>query len=303
MISFTDFKKSRTDSFAKLTKKIQEMNEYPKNDDERFWQPTVDKAGNGYAVIRFLPEPAGEEMPFIRMWDHGFKGPGGWYIEKSLTTLGQSDPVSEYNTKLWNSGRKEDKDVVSGTPGNPGTKRRLSYVSNIFVIDDPANPDNNGKVFLFRYGKKIFDKLNDLMNPKFPDEKAVDPFNLWTGANFKLKIRNFEGYRNYDKSEFDAPSALNQDDQVLQGIWQAEHKLQPLIDPSLFKSYDELREKLYRVISTVKDVPDTGSTETVAKAKAAPTLATKTTVEEEVPWATDDDDEDELAQFKALASK
>jgi gp32 DNA binding protein like len=302
MISFTDFKKSRTDSFAKLTKKIQEMNEYPKNDDDRFWQPTVDKAGNGYAVIRFLPEAAGEEMPFIRMWDHGFKGPGGWYIEKSLTTLGKPDPVSEYNTKLWNSGRKEDKDVVSGTPGNPGTKRRLTYVANIFVIDDPAKPENNGKVFLFRFGKKIYDKLNDLMNPKFPDEKAVDPFNFWNGANFKMKIRNYEGYRNYDKSEFDAASPLNQDDQILQKIWESEHKLQPLVDPALFKSYDELREKLYRVLSQTSTAPTSEST-VVAKAKEAPTLAAKsTTVEDEVPWDTEDED-DELAQFKALAAK
>ena len=198
-MSFADMKKrSKTDlsSLIKETEKISNPNSFGDR-DEGYWRPELDKSGNGYAVIRFLPAPEGEELPWARIWNHGFQGPGGWYIENSLTTLGQKDPVSEYNSQLWNSGIEANKEIARKQ------KRRLNYTSNVYIIKDPANPQNEGQVKLYRYGKKIFDKINDLMNPEFEDESPVNPFDLWEGANFKMKIRKVEGYSNYDKSEFD----------------------------------------------------------------------------------------------------
>ena len=243
--SFAALKKSRTSSFDKLNNQLQKMNSNSSysSDDDKYWKPEVDKAGNGYAVIRFLPAPQGEDMPFVRIWDHGFQGPGGWYIENSLTTLGAPDPVSEYNSQLWNSGIEANKDIVRKQ------KRRLSYVSNILVVKDPSNPQNEGQVFLYKYGKKIFDKLNDLMNPQFPDEQPINPFDFWEGANFNLKIRQVEGYRNYDKSEFSSVSAVSEDDAELEAIWAKQHSLQEIVDPKNFKSYDELKAKLYKVLA------------------------------------------------------
>jgi len=215
-------------------------------EDERMWQPEVDAAGNGYAVIRFLDAPAvdGEEaMPWVQVFSHGFQGPGGWYIENSLTTLGQKDPVSEYNTQLWNSGIEANKEIARKQ------KRRLTYISNVLVIKDTANPANEGKVFLYKYGKKIFDKIKEKIEPQFEDEKAVNPFSFWDGANFKLKIRKVEGYRNYDKSEFDNPSPLfDGDDDQIEKIWKSEYSLKEFLDPKHFKSYDELKSKLDRVL-------------------------------------------------------
>jgi len=243
-VNFGQLKKNRQDQLSKLTTELTKLNSNPneRESDENFWKPEVDKSGNGYAVIRFLPAPSGEDVPFVRVWDHGFQGPGGWYIEKSLTTLGKPDPVSEYNTELWNSGIESNKDQVRKQ------KRRLSFVSNVYVVKDPAHPENEGKVFLFKYGKKIFDKLNEAMNPQFDDEKPVNPFDLWEGANFKLKIRNVEGYRNYDKSEFDSQGPLLDDDDDLEKIWKSEHPLQPFLDPMNFKGYDELKAKLRKVL-------------------------------------------------------
>ena len=211
--------------------------------DDRFWTPTVDKAGNGYAVIRFLPPKEGEDVPFVRIFDHGFQGPGGWYIENSLTTLGKNDPVSEYNSKLWNSGIEANKDIARKQ------KRRLHFISNIYVVSDSGNPANEGKVFLYKYGKKIFDKLKEAMEPQFADEEAINPFDLWAGANFKLKIRNLEGYRNYDKSEFDKPGPLLKDDEELEAVWKKEHSLQDFLATSNFKSYDELQARLSKVLA------------------------------------------------------
>jgi len=240
--SFAQLKNNRQSQFQKLATDLNKQGNYESKDDNRFWKPDVDKAGNGYAVIRFLPAPKGEDTPFIRIWDHGFQGPGGWYIEKSLTTLGQKDPVSEYNTQLWNTGVDENKEIVRKQ------KRRLHYISNILVIKDPAHPENEGKVFLYQYGKKIFDKLNDLMSPQFQDEEPVNPFDMWEGANFKLKIRQVEGYRNYDKSEFDSKSAISGDDDDLEALWHKEHSLQAFLQPSNFKSYDELKARLHKVL-------------------------------------------------------
>lgn len=238
-------KKNRSKSLEKLTEQLDKISTKSYSDpvEEKFWKPTRDKAGNGFAIIRFLPPPEGEEMPFIRMWDHGFQGPTGlWYIEKSLTTLNQDDPVSEYNSKLWNTGLDSDKEIARKQ------KRRLKYISNIYVVKDPGNPENEGKVFLYAFGKKIFDKLNDLMYPQFEDEDRVNPFDIFDGANFRLKIRQFEGYPNYDKSEFDAPSPLSEDESELEAILGKMNPLQELLDPKHFKSYSELKTKLYRVL-------------------------------------------------------
>ena len=212
--------------------------------DERIWKPTVDKVGNGYAVLRFLPAAEDTNLPWVRYWDHGFKGPTGkWYIERSLTSIGQDDPVGELNSKLWNSGIDADKEEARRQ------KRRLHYVSNVLVLSDPSNPANEGKVFMYQYGKKIFDKIMDVMQPQFQDEKPINPFEFWEGANFKLKIRQVEGYRNYDKSEFDGPSELGSDD-YCEGIYNSMHDLSEYTDPNAYKSYGELKAKLESVLGT-----------------------------------------------------
>jgi len=246
-MSFANLKKARKLDFSKLTEEIEKLNTINKGNngnsaDDRLWKLTVDKAGNGHAVIRFLPAPKGEDIPWVRIWDHGFQGPGGWYIENSLTTLGKKDPVSEHNSKLWNSGIESNKDVARKQ------KRRLSHYANILVVSDSANPDNEGKTFLFKFGKKIFDKVNDSMNPEFDDETPVNPFDLWEGANFKLRARQVAGFRNYDKSEFDSPSALSEDDAEMEKIWNQEYSLQEFLEPKNFKSYEELNTRMTKVL-------------------------------------------------------
>ena len=290
--SFTQLKKNRQSQIEKLTSEVTKLqgSGAPQGDD-RFWKPEVDKSGNGHAMIRFLPAPKGEDVPFVRMWDHGFQGPGGWFIEKSLTTLGQNDPVSEYNTTLWNSGVESNKDLARKQ------KRRLSFTSNIYVVKDPSNPDNEGKVFLYKYGKKIFDKLNDVMNPEFEDEDALNPFDMWEGANFRLKMRNVEGFRNYDKSEFDSPSPLLDDDELLEKTWAQEHSLQELVGPSNFKSYTELKTRLYRVLAL-----DGGPQVSTATVEDTVSVQSQNTLEPIVDAVESGKDDDEsLAFFKKLA--
>jgi len=233
--------KTNLASLIKETEKISNPNSFGDVDD-RYWRPELDKSGNGYAVVRFLPAPTGEELPWARIWNHGFQGPGGWYIENSLTTLGQKDPVSEYNSQLWNSGIEANKEIARKQ------KRRLNYTANVYILKDPAHPENEGSIKLYRFGKKIFDKINDLMNPAFEDESAVNPFDLWSGANFKMKIRKVEGYSNYDKSEFDASSPLLDDDTRMEEIWNTEHSLKELVSEDKFKTFDELKTKLDRVL-------------------------------------------------------
>jgi len=212
--------------------------------DERLWKPELDKSGNGYAIIRFLPAPDGEEMPWVKLWNHAFQGPTGkWYIENSLTTLNHKDPVSEYNSKLWNSGVESDKEIARKQ------KRKLQYYSNIYVVSDPKHPENEGKVFLFRYGKKIYEKVMEALQPQFEDETPVNPFDFWEGANFKLKIRKVDGYWNYDKSEFDSASKLNEDDSELDKIWKSEYSLKDFLAASNFKTYDELKNRLDDVLT------------------------------------------------------
>jgi hypothetical protein len=248
MNSFANLKRNRS-SFEKLTKAIESSNqssEAGSKDDNRFWQPSVDKAGNGMAIIRFLPAPAvdgDDALPWIRVFSHGFQGPGGWLIDNCLTTLNAKCPVCEHNSTLWNSGIEANKDIARKQ------KRKLSYVANILVVSDPSNPSNEGQVKLFKFGKKIFDKISEAMNPEFADETPVNPFDLWEGANFKLKIRNVEGYRNYDKSEFaDASPLFDGDDAKLEELWKKEYSLLEFTENKQFKSYDQLKARLDKVL-------------------------------------------------------
>jgi hypothetical protein len=299
-MSFASLKKSRGSSLNRLvaeSQKLQSGGQQSSGADDRFWKPEVDKSGNGFAVIRFLPEPSGEDLPFVRMFDHGFQGPGGWYIENSLTTIGQKDPVGEFNSTLWNNGTDAGKEQARKQ------KRRLKYYSNIYVVKDPANPANEGKVFLYQYGKKIWDKLNESMNPEFQDETPMNPFDFWEGADFKLKIRNVEGYRNYDKSEFDSTSALlDGDDEALEKVYESMYSLQEFLDPKNFKSYDELKAKLDRVLGNT--APVTKKAEDYAPAPVAaapePKSAPAPKVSDEVSF---DDDDDNLSFFEKLAEE
>jgi hypothetical protein len=243
-MSFASLKK-KSGSFDKLTQQIEKMSKpQGAGPDERLWKPGVDKSGNGYAVIRFLPEPDGEDLPWAQVWSHAFQGPGGWYIENSLTTLGQKDPVGELNRTLWNSGLDADKEVARKQ------KRKLSYYSNIYVVKDQLHPENEGKVFLYKYGKKIHDKVVSSMQPQFEDETPVNPFDMWQGADFRIKIQTIGGYWNYDKSDFAAPATLGgYDDDKLEALWKSQYSLKEFIDPTAFKSYEKLEERLNMVLN------------------------------------------------------
>jgi len=249
-MSFADLKKqSKLGSLTqKLVKEVEKMNNANNSGDDRLWKLEVDKGGNGYAVIRFLPAPNGEDLPFVKLYSHAFQGPGGWYIENSLTTLGQKDPVSEYNTMLWNNGTDAGKDQARKQ------KRKLTYIANIYVVKDPANPQNEGKVMLYKFGKKIFDKITAAMQPEFEDEEAIDPFDFWGGANFKLKAKNVAGYRNYDSSEFARQDALLDDDDAMEAIWKKEYSLEEFTAANQFKSYDDLKKRLDYVLG-IKGTP------------------------------------------------
>jgi len=302
MADFASLKKSSTSSLDKLNAELNKLaapQTSKPSDDDRFWRPEVDKAGNGYAVIRFLPQPAGEDVPFVRLFDHAFKGPNGqWLIDGCLTTVGEKCPVCEHNSALWNTGTKENQTIVRNQ------KRKLSFISNIYVVKDPAHPENEGKVFLFKFGKKIFDKLNAAMNPEFEDEKPLNPFDFWAGANFKLKIRKVEGYQNYDKSEFDSIEPLLDDDDKLERIWKSEYKLQEFLDRSKYKSYDDLKARLVKVldIEGVTSSPAAGRQQMWEEEQAeAPRAAPpKVLRADAAPW--DDQEDEDLAMFKKLAN-
>ena len=230
----------------KLVKEVEKMNNGSGNQDERLWKPEMDKTGNGYAVIRFLPAPDSEDLPWVKMYSHGFQGPGGWYIENSLTTIGGKDPVSEHNRELWNSGNEDDKTTVRKQ------KRKLSYYANIYVVKDPTNPANEGQVKLYKFGAKIFDKIMAAMQPEFEDETPINPFDFWQGADFKLKIRKVDGYWNYDKSEFAPAAPLLEDDDAMEAIWKKEYSLQALVAADQFKSYEDLKKRLDYVLGVKK---------------------------------------------------
>ena len=286
-MSFANLKRE-SGNLDKLTKAIEALNTTSEGSSskENFWKPEIDKAGNGYAVIRFLPAPPAEEdgLPWVKLFNHGFQGPGGWLIDNCLTTKNEKCPVCEHNSTLWNSGIEANKEVARKQ------KRKLSYIANIYIVEDSKHPENEGKVFLFKFGKKIFDKISEAMNPQFEDEKAVNPFDLWKGANFKLKIRKVEGYQNYDKSEFETAAPLLDDDTELEKVWKSEYSLKEYLSDGEFKSYDELKDRLTKVLGEAK--PKT----TVEQARSAP----KAPVAEPDLSETEDDD---LSYFSKLAEE
>ena len=291
-MSFADFKKRSQSSIGDLTKKIEQLNKKDSYKDDRFWRPELDKSSNGYAVIRFLPASDGEDLPWAKYYSHGFKGKGGWYIEKSRTTIGEKDPVSEMNTELWNSGVEKDKDIARER------KRRLHYTSNILVVSDPANPQNEGKVFLYKFGKKIFDKIQEAMQPEFADEDPINPFDFWTGANFKLKVRKVAGFINYDKSEFDAPSAVfDGDDAKLEELWKTQYALSEFTDPSTFKTYDELKKRLGEVLGSDIRQTEVAETSTAESTDFSNEDSPSTSVEDS------QEDTDALSYFEKLANE
>ena len=296
-MSFADFKKRSQSSINELTKKIEETNKKESYKDDRFWRPELDKSSNGYAVIRFLPASEGEDLPWAKYYSHGFQGKGGWFIENCPTTLGQKCPVCEANSELWNSGIEKDKDIARNR------KRRLHYVSNIMIVSDPANPQNEGKVFLYKFGKKIFDKINEAMNPEFDDEEAINPFDFWSGANFKLKVRKVAGFINYDKSEFESTSALlDGNDANLEVLWKTQYALTEFTDAANFKSYTELKTKRDAVLGndirqTTQDNTSTAEDVDVSddgKARAEKAFGGNSDTEE---------DTDALSYFEKLANE
>lgn len=294
-MGFNDLKKKSKNGIDDLIKKMEDQTKAKEGyKDDRFWRPEQDKSGNGFAIIRFLPPVDGEDVPWVKVYNHAFQGPGGWYIENSLTTIGQKDPVGELNNQLWNSGLESDKDLARVR------KRKLTYIANVYVVSDPANPQNEGKVFLYKFGTKIFEKVQEAMKPQFADEEPINPFDFWKGANFRIKIRKVGGYTNYDKSEFDSQAALSDDDAKLEKIWKSQHALQPFLASENFKSYDELKARMQEVLGgdvratapaqkTAEDVAD----EMVEK---KPPLKSKKPVEQDV-----DDESDALSYFQKLA--
>jgi len=299
-MSFATMKKQNSlDSLLGAAQKESAPQEKKSYVDERLWKPTMDKSGNGYAVIRFLPACEGEDLPWAKVWNHAFQGPTGqWFIENSLTTLGNNDPVSEYNSKLWNSGVESDKEIARKQ------KRKLQYFSNIYVVSDSANPQNEGKVFLYRFGKKIFDKVMEAMQPAFEDESPINPFDFWNGANFKLKLRKVDGYWNYDKSEFEGVSALSEDDDVLEGIYKKQYSLNEFTAASNFKSYDELKTRLDMVLSGTVAANTTVQTLMEDEPTASLTVDTKETPAPTVTVSADDNDEDDaMSYFEKLADE
>ena len=303
-MSFANLKKQSSlgSLTSKLVKEVEKMNNTSGGGDDRLWKPEMDKTGNGYAVIRFLPAPNGEELPWAKMYSHAFQGPGGWYIENSLTTNGGKDPVSEYNRELWNSGLDSDKDTVRKQ------KRKLSYYANIYVVQDKANPQNEGRVFLYKFGKKIFDKVMEAMQPEFEDESPINPFDFWQGANFKLKLKKVAGYWNYDSSEFDKVTPLLDDDDALEAVWKKQYSLQEIVAADQFKTYDELQKRLKYVLGqkpaarrfdeeTDNEDSDRGSfTPEFQTRKAEETVVTATA-------SSSEDEDDALSYFQKLAEE
>jgi hypothetical protein len=288
MTDFSKLKKS-SGNLDKLTKAIESLSSSgeSKSDKDNYWKPEVDKAGNGLAVIRFLPAAAvdGDDgLPWAKIFTHGFQSAGGWLIDNCLTTKGQQCPVCEHNNKLWNSGIEANKEIVRKQ------KRKLSYIANVYIVSDPKHPENEGQVKLFKFGAKIFEKVTGAMNPSFEDEVAINPFDMWKGANFKLKITKVAGYQNYDKSEFMSPSVLLEDDEELEKIWKSEHSLAALTADKEFKSYDDLKARLDKVLGAT-DVPKT----TVETLKAAPKKV--------VADISEDETDEDLAYFSKLAEE
>lgn len=300
-MSFNDFKKKSKSNMTDLIRKMEDQNKKTDYKDDRFWRPEIDKTGNGFAIIRFLPEVENEDCPWAKVYSHAFRGPGGWYIENCLTTISQKDPVSELNTQLWNSGVESDKNLARDR------KRKLNYTSNIYVVSDPSNPQNEGKVFLYKYGAKIFEKLQEVMKPEFKDEEAINPFDFWKGANFRLKIRKVAGYTNYDKSEFDSSSPLCKgDDAELEKVWKSQYPLTEFTNSSNFKTHQELKDRLYEVLGgDIRAASNVGYDKTAEdisesdiKEKKPLNIKSKKLTEENV-----DEETDALDYFSKLAEE
>jgi len=296
-MSFANLKR-QSGNLGKLQQAVEALNQNPEAADksDNYWKCEVDKAGNGMAVIRFLPAPevdGDDALPWVKVFSHGFQGPGGWLIDNCLTTKNQQCPVCEHNSQLWNSGIEANKDVVRKQ------KRKLNYIANVYIVSDPKHPENEGQVKLFRFGKKIFDKITEAMNPQFADEEAINPFDLWKGANFKLKIRKVDGYQNYDKSEFDSSSALLADDDELEVIWKKEFSLSELLKDGEFKSYDVLKQRLDKVLGLNGETPIPKTTvETIKEqSKKAPKI------EDDAPFEPDVTEDDDLSYFAKMAEE
>ena len=293
-------RKMRNQDFSKIAGEFDKISnpqsgEKKSYDDDRFWRLEGDKAGNGTATLRFLPRVEGDELPWVRIFSHGFQGPTGkWYIENSLTTLGENDPVGELNTQLWNSGSDANKEIARKQ------KRKLSFIANILVVSDPKHPENEGKVFLFKFGKKIFDKIMDKARPTFEDEKPVNVFDFWEGANFKLRMRKKDGYANYDESVFSEPAPVGDDEFIVQ-VAQAQHKLSEFVDRKNFKSYDELKKKLNEVLSGDSYAPKSAAqmAEDDEPVASAPSIKSKPAPK----MAEVDDDEDVMSYFQKIAQE
>lgn len=294
MSSFSNLKR-QSGNLEKLTKAMETVSSDYGNRNENYWRPETDKAGNGMATFRFLPAPAvdgDEALPWVKVFSHGFQGPGGWFIDNCLTTKNEACPVCEHNSTLWNSGIEANKDIVRKQ------KRKLNYIVNVYIISDPKHPENEGQVKLFKFGKKIYDKITEAMNPAFEDEVKFNPFDLWTGANFKLKIRKVDGYPNYDKSEFESVSMLSNDDAKLEAIWKSEHSLLELVSDKEFKTYEQLKARLDKTLG-LNGSPVKAKTTVEQIRESAPKK-----IEDDAPWvdnSTIDDDEDDLSYFKKFA--
>ena len=293
MVDFSNLKRS-SGNLDKLKAKVSELNASTEGatDKEKFWRPEVDKAGNGMATIRFLPASAqdGDDgLPWVKIFSHGFQGPGGWLIDNCLTTKSQQCPVCEHNNKLWNSGIEANKEIVRKQ------KRKLNYIANIYIVSDPKHPENEGQVKLFKFGKKIFDKITEAMNPAFEDETPINPFDFWKGANFKLKITKVAGYQNYDKSEFTSAAPLSENDEELEKIWKSESALSELVADKEFKSYDFLKTRLEKVLGLNDDGDAPRARTTVEQAKAAP--------KKPVAFDAPSEDDDDMAYFSKLAEE
>ena len=315
-MSFATLKKQSNSVFEKLTKEVEKISnpESGSSGDERLWKPEMDKSGNGYAVIRFLPAPEGEDLPWAKVWSHAFQGPGGWYIENSLTTLNKKDPVGEMNRQLWNSGSDADKEIARKQ------KRKLSYYANIYVVEDPAHPENEGRVFLYKFGKKIFDKIMAAMQPEFKDESPINPFDFWQGADFKVKIRKVDGYWNYDKSEFSRPGTLgNMSDDQLEAVWKKQYSLTEFTAESNFKTFEELEARLNTVLNTKAPArrvdQETEEDEIVSRPATAPSswneevssfrssMNSAPTAAPSLPNFGSEDEDDDLSYFARLAEE
>ena len=304
-MSFSDYLQNRQQAFTNITDSLKsEVNTQKTSDDDRIWKAKLNKDGTGYAVVRFLPGKDLNKTPWIRIYDHGFQSPetGKWYIEKSLTTIGQQDPVSEYNSKLWNSGIESNKEIARKQ------KRRTSYYANVLVLKDPENPQNEGQVKIFRFGQKIFEKLMAAMQPEFADESPINPFDIIEGANFRIKMKTVSGYPNYDSSDFEQPSPLSDDESKMEAIFNAQHDVHAMIDPSEFKSYDDLQNRLNEVLGLTGGAQPVAQAPAPAEPKSIPTAETTQTSEEfgavfDAPQKESSSDDDDLeSYFKSLAN-